>query len=178
MALEKAKFVNEYDNNVISVQFNPASLSITSHAMISEQKTQQIDSDVSIISNRGIQSRQLSVSLIFDSYKQQDSILTSKQSDVTSVIDSFEDFMNSYDQVSFIWGKIIFNGCIESLSVRYEMFDAGGVPVRATVELSMKESAFQGQGSNRMDVDRFGVDLAGSGDFGEEDIMSLFGGIM
>ena len=178
MALEKAKFVNSYDRNVILVQFNPSSLSIVSRAIVSQQKTQQINSDVAIVNNGGIQSRQMSISLIFDSYKEESLGLgifsRGKGGDVKSAIDNLEEFMNSYDEVTFIWGKIIFTGCIENISTQYTMFDAGGVPVRAVVELTMQETVFQGNGFSQVEFDENEIDI---GDMGEEDIMAMFGGM-
>ena len=175
MALEKAKFVNNNNNKTITVQFNPSNLSITTNAMVSEQKTQQMDSDSFIINMGGIESRQLNVTLVLDSYKGNSSVSSaissllgnSNNSNVKDVVDQFEDFMNTSTDISFIWGKIIFTGVIRNLQTRYEMFNTDGSPARATLEISMEENAYQGQDSGGFgNADIGGLDM-------EEDILGF-----
>lgn len=154
MALEKAKFVDNDSNSSIEVHFNPSSLSIVTNAMVSEQKTQQVDSDSSVINAGGISSRKLSVSLILDSYEKSSSLFGGKKKQsVLSVVNQFEEFMNTSVNISFIWGKIIFTGIIEELSTQYEMFNSKGTPVRATVSVSMSEVE-----SEDSQIDSFGFD--------------------
>lgn len=145
MALEKAKFINNKDNNTIVVQFNPSSLTISANAIISEQKTQQLESDSTIINIGGIQSRQLSLTLVLDTYQDGQLFgisIGGKTKSVKNIVDGFEVFMNSSAEISFVWGKIMFTGFINNISAKYEMFTSDGTPVRATVDISMEESAY------------------------------------
>ncbi|MBP0979320.1 MAG: hypothetical protein J6C55_01585 [Oscillospiraceae bacterium] len=176
MALEKAKFLNNNDKTVIEVQFNPSSLLIETEAIVSEQKTQQLDSDSFIINMGGIRSRRLGVSLVLDSYHSTYSKVMSwlenkKKEDIKNIVDTFENFMNSSTDISFIWGKIIFNGIIRNLQTRYEVFDSDGSPIRASVDIFMEEKAYQGQDtgwSNELGIDQFDIS-----DMSEEE--ALFG---
>lgn len=167
MALEKAKFINSINNKEINVQFNPSSLTITASALISEQKTKQLNSDSAIINIGGIQSRQLNISLVFDTYEN-DNVLTpifgrsGGEESVKTVIDNFENFMNSSAEILFVWGQIMFSGYINNISVKYEMFTSQGVPIRATVDVNMEESAYQEQ-------DFEDVDFGLNDDFSDDD---------
>lgn len=173
MALEKAKFVDNDSNSEIEVHFNPSSLSIVTNAVVSEQKTQQIDSENSVINAGGISSRKLSVSLILDSYEKSSSLLGGKKrQSVLKVINQFEEFMNTSVNISFIWGKIMFTGVIEELSTQYEMFNSNGTPVRATVNISMSEVDSE-------DDDSFSFDDLDDLDYDtEESALSALSGII
>lgn len=180
LALEKAKFLNNNNEIAIEVQFNPSSLLINTEAMISEQKTQQTDSDSFIINMGGIKSRVLEVSIVLDSYQAVSSESYSlfrntgnQNKDVKSVVDKLENFMNTSTDISFIWGKIIFTGVIKNLQTKYEMFSSDGSPVRATVGISIAEKAYQGKdvgGTSDFDMNQF--DLEKIGDMSEEEILS------
>ena len=81
---------------------------------------------------------------------------------VKTVVDNFENFMDSSAEILFVWGKIIFSGYINNISVKYEMFTSQGVPVRATMDVAMQESAYQAQ-------DFEDVDLGLDDDFSDDD---------
>ena len=143
MALEKAKFIDERNHYVIEVQFNPSSLSIDTTAMVSEQKTQQLGSDSAIVNIGGIKSRQLRVTLVFDTCPDEQFLgfsFSSKPKSVKNIVVDFEVLMSSSTEISFVWGGIKFTGCVNSISVKYEMFTQNGTPVRATVDIVMEES--------------------------------------
>ena len=38
--------------------------------------------------------------------------------------------------VSLYWGTLQFDGCLETMDISYKLFDAGGLPLRATVKTS------------------------------------------
>lgn len=44
-------------------------------------------------------------------------------------------------QVVFVWGDMSFGGEIEDVSARYTMFDPKGNPIRASVDLSIRQAA-------------------------------------
>ena len=41
-------------------------------------------------------------------------------------------------QVTFCWGKMYYKGIIKRISTEYTMFNALGIPVRATVDMTME----------------------------------------
>jgi nucleoid-associated protein YgaU len=41
--------------------------------------------------------------------------------------------------VRFVWDKVVFRGVVEKLDVNYVLFGKGGVPLRAQLDLSLKE---------------------------------------
>ena len=143
MALEKAQFIRMDTGESISVQFNPSSLSVSSSAVISEKKTQQVESGKTFVNKGGVKSKQLRLTLIFDTYKDSlgiSNVLGGKQKSVQTIVNNFEYFVNAPAVISFIWGPFMFNGFINNMSTKYQMFAPNGMPVRAVVDIGMDES--------------------------------------
>jgi hypothetical protein len=142
VAFQKAKFIRNDTNQSFNVQFNPATLSGTIVGSVKEQKNQQQYSEAVIVSNTGIASKTLNMTLIFDEYPI-DAMNPSAMDNERSVkfrIDKFEQFMSNNTTISFAWGNLIFEGYINNISVNYEIFNSSGNPVRASVQVAMTEA--------------------------------------
>lgn len=137
MEFIKAKivFIKENKEEVMSVQFNPETYSITTSGKVSsnidisgKEKTQSVP-----------QSHEtLKMKLIFDTYGEKTS--------VRKYITKFVDLVNSYNtegtpnvcNCKFVWGNFIFSGYLNNISHNYTMFLPNGTPVRANVDISIE----------------------------------------
>lgn len=96
----------------------------------------------------------MSFSLMFDTYSTSGDKLPSGVSDSAAAADSGKKDVRDYtglimgltevnpdthkpSGVEFVWGTISFIGHVESVSQRFTMFSASGVPVRAVVDITL-----------------------------------------
>ena len=139
----------------ISFTFNPSSYSIRTDPNYKSVKHLMQDTEKEEF--LGGVTRTLTASLIFDSFS--DSDLFSSTSSVKNLTEGVEnklkpvtDKLKKLEQachvspelhkpplVLFSWGNLNFMGHIQSYSVNYTMFSMEGKPIRATVNLTIKE---------------------------------------
>ena len=122
----------------IKVQFNPASLNFQSGMESAKREKAGIDKkengDEEVADGEKREKRlSVSMKLIFDRTIYIDS---SVQPEVESFLGMIK---NPYiRQVTFCWGKLYYAGVVKRVSTEYNMFNALGIPMRATVDLTIE----------------------------------------
>lgn len=144
----KACFYNKTQGNYFYVQYNPTDMSMSEKATYkaSQEHTQ---SRPKLEFEKG-DATQLKMKLIFDA---SDEIKTGGNVD-TAYVQELRSFLTAIDtgettnegkkiykppECDFIWGDFKFEGVIESVKVKYLMFSTAGAPVRAEVDVALKE---------------------------------------
>lgn len=119
------------------VLFNPAEYSLEISNSFEETALPGLESPIIQYVNGN--SKTLSMDLLFDTWT------NAKGTDVSLLTDRFSDMLSidadvhAPTRVEFVWGRLIFKGVVESLSQRFTMFNAAGLPVRATVSVTFKQ---------------------------------------
>ncbi len=138
----------------ISFTFNPSSYSISTSP--SYKTVRHLMQDTEKEEFIGGVNRTLTASLIFDSFSDSDLFSSSSVNSLTEGVENklkpVTDKLKKLEQachvsgethkpplVIFSWGNLNFKGHIKSYSVNYTMFSMEGKPIRATVNLSIKE---------------------------------------
>ncbi len=141
----------------ISFTFNPSSYRISTTPRY--QDVIHLSQDVSKLEFVGGVSRRLSVTLIFDSFSDNDLFSSKEAKKVTNLTAGVENKLKPISDkikklegalhvsgqlhkpplVIFSWGNLNFKGVINYLDVEYTMFSMEGKPIRATASLSMVE---------------------------------------
>lgn len=137
--MEKAKIYDVTESGVpesdaaITVMFNPNELSIKEYC---GRKTGQRNSK-----RKQQENVVLSLSLFFNTY---DSMWQQSYEDVRNQTHKFHKYQNqdinknsSYKEICFNWGSICIIGILSSFSLKYTMFTADGIPVRAEASLEI-----------------------------------------
>lgn len=156
--LQKAMLIAEYDTgfDFVEVQFNPTEFSLDKGAQIAEIGIPGIDSPV-LQFVRG-QNEKLTVELFFDTTEQG---MGNGATSVTTLTDrvysmvKIEPARHAPPIVIFIWnssfpganlssfsgsqGRNEFRGVVESVRQKFTLFSPEGVPLRATLTLSLRE---------------------------------------
>lgn len=126
-----------YGENVkkYTVQFNPETISLS--ANINEEATKKsVDKDKGQVEYTSQGARYtLSVTLIFD---ESDVVILSEHS-VSKQMEGFIAAISSpaTSNIIFSWGNMSYEGYLESIEGRYDMFDKEGMPIRGQAELSI-----------------------------------------
>ncbi len=135
MALEKATITNVDKNETFNVLFNPTEYTLKKTTPWAEQKVLGLDAPAASFTtgNR----MELVMELFFDTFEDKTDVR-----DHTSKIEAL--LMVDPDQhrpplILFTWGNFQFKGVLEKLSQRYVMFLNDGTPVRAVLNVSIKE---------------------------------------
>ena len=151
MGLTKAKIeILDVDEAVIGrnglkkfmdVQFNPQEYSLTKGAEFAEIPVYGIDSPI-LQFIRG-QAETISLELFFDTTED------GMGENVTDVRDLTKPFYqlvkiqpktHAPPRIRFIWGQgLSFNAVVDSVQQSFDLFNPNGIPLRATLTLSMKE---------------------------------------
>lgn len=122
--------------------FNPSQYTITKR--VTWEPLHGHGLDVPIQHFKSGEARVLALSLVFDTYEDGSDVrdLVGQVAKLTEVGD-----YNQPPVCSFFWGddqsneaKLSFTGVIESMTQRYTLFRDDGTPVRATVDVSLKEA--------------------------------------
>lgn len=141
----------------ISFTFNPSSYRITSTPHYHDVR--HLSQDQEKKEFLGGVARTLTVSLIFDSFSDNDLFPESSSRNVANLTEGVENQLRPITDkikklemaahvageqhkpplVIFSWGNLNFKGIISDLSVEYTMFSMEGKPIRATVHLTMAE---------------------------------------
>jgi hypothetical protein len=130
----------QYNTTVIEVGFNPTEYSIKKSNSFNEVKVPGLSSPI-IQFNTG-ETRTLSLEVLFDTFFSES---TTKESVKDKYIDKLEKLMaidsdlHAPPPCKVIWGKLEFEGILDSMDKKYTLFDKGGTPLRARVNLSFKE---------------------------------------
>jgi len=156
--LQKAMLVAEYDAGLdfIEVQYNPTEFSLEKGAQIAEVAIPGIDAPV-LQFVRG-QTEKLTIELFFDTTEQG---MGSGATSVTTLTDpvysmvKIEPTRHAPPIVSFVWntafpganlssfsgnqGRNEFRGLVESVRQKFTLFSPEGVPLRATLTITLRE---------------------------------------
>ena len=120
----------------VTVQFNPQSLSVnyrTSGATGTQNASTGTDKQANKAQSTGFSSG-LSMELLFDTSQSGDDV-RNRTLAIAKMIQAPDKAQSP--TVRFSWGTFIFNGIIQSMDETLDLFSEGGVPLRATVKLSM-----------------------------------------
>ncbi|MDD4802454.1 MAG: peptidoglycan-binding protein [Syntrophomonas sp.] len=134
MPLKKASIVVESTNESIEVLFNPNEYSINRenkyayHIMpgLSAPVAQFVSGDASV----------LAMELFFDTYESHSDVREYTKK-IYSLLDVESD-THTPPVCRFIWGAVIFRGCMEKITQRFTMFLDSGIPVRAILNVQMR----------------------------------------
>lgn len=85
------------------------------------------------------QTDQVSMELFFDTWTNQNGVSVRERTERFASLLRIDEELHAPPPVRFEWGDFSFQAVIESLSQRFTMFDAGGKPVRATLNVSFKQ---------------------------------------
>jgi len=135
MALEKATITNIDKNETIQVLFNPSEYILKKETPWAEQRVLGLDAPAASFTT-GMR-MELEMELFFDSYEQRTDVR-----EHTGRIEAL--LMVDPDKhrpplTMFIWGNFQFKGVFERLKQRYIMFLENGTPVRAILNVSIRE---------------------------------------
>ena len=145
------------ESESISFTFNPSSYRITSTPHYHDVR--HLSQDQEKKEFLGGVSRTMSVTLIFDSFSDEELFPSASAKKITNVTEGVENQLRPITDkvkklemaahvageqhkpplVVFSWGNLNFRGIISDLSVEYTMFSMEGKPIRATVQLTMAE---------------------------------------
>lgn len=121
----------------LEVLFNPAEYSLDIKNNFQEAALPGLNNPVVQFVNG--ESQALSMELFFDTWTNQ------RGDDVTQLTNRFAEILSidadlhAPPPVEFSWGSFSFRAVVESLSQRFTMFAADGIPVRATLSVSFKQ---------------------------------------
>lgn len=138
-------------NSTFACQFNPDELHISSQAKMNTINRKRKDKP--IVQYMGGNSSVLDLRLFFDtstSYEIKSGSdakpVKEKAEDVSVYTGTILSLVKMEDKVSrppvvtFRWGSLKFSGFVDNVDVKYTMFEAGGVPVRAEVSFKITSS--------------------------------------
>lgn len=122
-------------NAVITVQYNPTSLKISSS--LEQVREDALSPELQEVYKKmgGACSFDLSVSLIYSSRYPTDT-------GVREAVNRFLAFITTSSDrlVTFAWGNHLFRGVMTNLNCRYQQFERTGNPTYATVDITLKGS--------------------------------------
>ncbi len=122
------------------VQFNPTEFTRQKSAQIAEIGVYGIDSPI-LQFIRG-QNEKLTLDLFFDTT---DHGMGSEATSVTLLTEKFYQLVkiqprtHAPPRITFIWGDLFFDAIVESVQQRFTLFNPDGIPLRATLSLSLRE---------------------------------------
>lgn len=136
------------------VSFNPSQVSIQKSASYSQTPRRQSNTpNVSLTHGNGAT---LSMELFFDTYEEGKDVrdLTKKIYDLVKV-DGGE---HKTLLCKLVWGKELFQGVLQSVSQRFTLFLPSGLPVRATLSCTFRES--RSKEEDAKDTNHLSADVA------------------
>jgi nucleoid-associated protein YgaU len=148
MALEKAKIRQLVPavraDDVIEVLFNPTEYRVSKSNQFAEIAIPGLGAPMLQFGHGNAQT--LSMQLFFDTYdpqstdtkypKNQDVRLRTRQ--VTDLLE-IDGKLHAPPIIQFSWGNFVFVGVLQQADVRFNLFLPSGVPVRATVDVTIKQ---------------------------------------
>src|SRR5262249_55439464 len=123
--------------NKIEALFNPSEISVQLSINWSEQPTAQ--RDVVNQQHTNADPATLSLDLFFDTYETGRDVRDFTEK--VAALGTIEKHGNLHRPpvCKLTWGKVFFQGTLQSLTQKFTMFLASGVPVRATLSCSFKQ---------------------------------------
>lgn len=134
--LAKAQIISKEANVFMTVCFNPKELCWDKSA--SWDAVSPIEDEPNAVFGTA-QPASLSVNLLFDTYEMKTSVYRLYTSQLEKLIHIVSDEVRRPPMCIFNWGSLCFAGVVETLSCKYTMFIANGVPVRCECALKMKK---------------------------------------
>jgi hypothetical protein len=130
----------EHAGQVLEAQFNPKELSVD-RAVPWQQQASKGPADLEF---EQAEPARMSFELLFDGVEAATSV--QPPIDKLTQFSSVETGLHRPPRVKVTWGSAAggmpaFNGVIEAVSVRYVMFAPNGIPLRATVQVRLKQAA-------------------------------------
>jgi hypothetical protein len=132
----------------VDAQYNPKELQIDKS--VPWQKHNKANANGLQLEFTGAEGRTMSIDLLFDGYEEnasiQDSVAVLEKLATVREPNSSEDDMRRPHHCVVVWGQVMggsdnkFKCVIEQISTKYTMFSQGGIPLRATVTLKLKEA--------------------------------------
>ncbi len=139
----------------IDFQFNPSTLRISYTNQFGDDPPQN---------NVRVTGAKLDVELIFDTTDSGQSVYEylNKLEEITrsSAVEETNNPSGEVPVIEFWWSIKLFEGVVESLTNTIEYWSHDGVPLRATVQLSMKETAHEFSAKNVATANRRAADIA------------------
>ncbi|MBD3381651.1 MAG: LysM peptidoglycan-binding domain-containing protein [candidate division Zixibacteria bacterium] len=135
MSLEKATITNVDTNDTFQVLFNPSEYQLKKETPWAEQRVLGLDAPAASFTT-GMR-MELSMELFFDT--------SEEKSDVRTHTEKIEKLLmvdpdkHRPPLTLFTWGNFQFKGVFEKLKQRYTMFVQDGTPVRAVLDVTIKE---------------------------------------
>ena len=155
--LQKAKFLiyGEKGTKVekkMECMFNPSQYAIKNSVLYKEETS--LGSDVTRMTFSSGAPKELTLDLFFDSMGEVGSMVlpsalvpvepVTKQTQVITKAIHIAGNVHHPPLVAFVWGNLTFKGVITSLTETYTMFDASGKPIRAKLNITIKEAREEG----------------------------------
>ncbi|MDV3348632.1 hypothetical protein QGP82_08040 [Leptothoe sp. LEGE 181152] len=136
----KAKLIAQGGGNNIEFMFNPTELSFSRSLRLNSPGGARTDEGLPKVSFGSPEPYSLNVSgLVFDTYETGENVIDKYVKNFRQAVE----FMDSQERPPIYlltWGKQEYLRCfVESLSYKLTMFLADGTPVRATVDITLKE---------------------------------------
>jgi Contractile injection system tube protein/LysM domain len=137
----------------VTVHFNPQSLRVTYRTAGTTgklAKSQQTEKQEATAQQTGFGSG-LSVELLFDTSQSGEDVRNTTLKIARMMQPEVKDSADTAPAVPlvrFSWGTFLFHGNIQSMDETLDLFSEQGVPLRATVSLSMNEVALGNEGSS------------------------------
>lgn len=125
------------EDGIIPVLFNPAEYNLSKQVTYGDQQLAGMTSPLTQFV--GGQAETLSMELFFDTSEGGGDVR-----DHTSLLDelvSVDSDRHAPPICRFVWGTLVFTAVVEQLDKRFTMFRAGGIPVRARVDVTFREYA-------------------------------------
>ncbi|MDH4100233.1 MAG: peptidoglycan-binding protein [Nitrospirota bacterium] len=136
MGLEKAKLINTVTGEEVLVLFNPTEYSVEKGNQFAEIAIPGLEAPLLQFS-RG-NARTLTMDLFLDTTENNEDVRTYLKK-ITALLDIQSD-THAPPVCDFVWGGgETFRGVMEKASQRFTMFLSDGTPIRATVNVSIKE---------------------------------------
>lgn len=135
--LKKAVLMDHDRGSSLDVCFNPKELSVEKQVQWKPQEGAISDEPPEEFGKPTPAT--LSVTLHFDTYEQKRSVVDSYTNTLEKMALIIDDKKRP-PLCSFVWGKFVFKGVVESLTQKFTMFLSDGTPVRCEATLKMKKA--------------------------------------
>mgnify|MGYP000951377548 CR=1 FL=1 len=138
--LVKAKLMDHDGLGVnLDVCFNPKEFSVEKQVQWTQKEGSMSDEPPEEFSKPTPAT--LNVTLHFDTYEQKTSVVGAYTGQVEKLAHIISSSKKRPPLCSFIWGKFVFKGVVESLSQKFTMFLSDGTPVRCEWMLKMRRAS-------------------------------------
>lgn len=132
-------------SSLVKFMFNPNEYTIARTNTFKEEYTPERSRSVPVVNFEKPASRELSVTLFFDTYPEglDVRLFTAPLFNMMDVEETSESTTDAKKyappQVAFVWGGVFFPGYLTSVSEKFTLFAALGLPMRSEVTIKIKE---------------------------------------